>query len=156
KLKAGLILPKDALTVGDLVMFLAYLAALLGPIATLASSATALQNSLSGLDRVLDLLAEPLEMPPKPGAITVSRETAAGRVTLRIVCFPSPGAAEPVLHDIDLDVHPGEMIALVGPSGAGKTTLCNLIARFYDPTSGAVMLDGALLTDITADSYRRL
>jgi ATP-binding cassette subfamily B protein/subfamily B ATP-binding cassette protein MsbA len=156
KLKAGLILPKDALTVGDLVMFLAYLAALLGPIATLAGSATALQNSLSGLDRVLDLLAEQLEMPPKPGAITVTRETAVGRITLRNVTFAYNGATTPVLHDINLDVHPGEMIALVGPSGAGKTTLCNLVARFYDPTAGAVLLDNVDLTDITAESYRRL
>jgi ATP-binding cassette subfamily B protein len=156
KLKAGLIQPKDALTVGDLVMFLSYLAALLGPIAALAGSATALQNSLSGLDRVLDLLAEPLEMPAKPGAISVSRETAAGRITLRDVSFAYSGSAAPVLHDISLDVRPGEMIALVGPSGAGKTTLCNLIARFYDPTEGAMTLDGVDLRDITADSYRRL
>jgi ATP-binding cassette subfamily B protein/subfamily B ATP-binding cassette protein MsbA len=61
-----------------------------------------------------------------------------------------------VLRDVNLDVRPGEMIALVGPSGAGKTTLCNLIARFYDPTHGSVMLDGVDLRDITAESYRRL
>jgi ATP-binding cassette subfamily B protein/subfamily B ATP-binding cassette protein MsbA len=156
KLRAGLISPKDALTVGDLVMFLAYLGALLGPIATLASSATALQNSLSGLDRVLDLLAEPLEMPSRPGAMLADRDAAAGRITLRDVSFAYSGSTNPVLHDINLDVHPGEMIALVGPSGAGKTTLCNLIARFYDPTAGAVQLDGVDLRDITADSYRRL
>ena len=156
KLNAGLIRPQDALTVGDLVMFLSYLAALLGPIATLASSATALQNSLSGLDRVLDLLAEPLEMPAKPGAVSLDRDAVAGRVTLRDVSFAYNGSATPVLHDINLDVRPGEMVALVGPSGAGKTTLCNLIARFYDPTSGAVLLDGVDLRDITADSYRRL
>ena len=156
RLKAGLIRPDQALTVGDLVMFLAYLTALLGPIATLASSATALQNSLSGLDRVLDLLAEPLEMPDRPGAITVDRETARGRISLQNVWFSYKGSSEPVLRDITLDVQPGEMIALVGPSGAGKTTLCNLIARFYDPTQGAVLLDGIDLRDITADSYRRL
>jgi ATP-binding cassette subfamily B protein/subfamily B ATP-binding cassette protein MsbA len=61
-----------------------------------------------------------------------------------------------VLHDISLDVQPGEMIALVGPSGAGKTTLCNLIARFYDPSAGAIFLDGVDLRDITVSSYRRL
>ena len=143
-------------TVGDLVMFLSYLAALLGPIATLASSATALQNSLSGLDRVLDLLAEPLEMPSKPGAIVVERETDARANHAARRSSPTPARPTPVLHDINLDVRPGEMIALVGPSGAGKTTLCNLIARFYDPTAGAVMLDGGDLRDITADSYRRL
>jgi ATP-binding cassette subfamily B protein/subfamily B ATP-binding cassette protein MsbA len=156
KLKAGLISPQQALTVGDLVMFLSYLVALLGPIATLAGSATALQNSLSGLDRVLDLLAEPVEMPDKPGAVSVSRDSAAGRITLRDVTFAYHGSTTPVLHDINLDVRPGEMIALVGHSGAGKTTLCNLIARFYDPTGGAVLLDGVDLRDIAVDSYRRL
>ncbi len=156
KLKAGLITQKDALTVGDLVMFLSYLAALLAPIAALAGSATALQNSLSGLDRILDLINEPLEMPSKPGAIEVDRDVAAGRITLRDVSFTYNNAPVPVLHSINLDVQPGEMIALVGPSGAGKTTLCNLIARFYDPTSGAILLDGTDLRDITADSYRRL
>jgi len=156
KVHAGLLAPQKALTVGDLVMFLAYLTALLGPIATLASSATALQNSLSGLDRVLDLLAEPLEMPAKPGAIAIERQQVTGRITLKDVTFAYSGSSSPVLHEINLDVLPGEMIALVGPSGAGKTTLCNLIARFYDPTQGAVRLDGVDLRDITAESYRRL
>jgi ATP-binding cassette subfamily B protein len=156
KLRQGLIQPRQALTVGDLVMFMSYLAALLGPIAALAGSATALQNSLSGLDRVLDLLAEPLEMPSKPGALVVDRSTTQGAITMRGVSFSYAGNSTPVLHDIDLDVQPGEMIALVGPSGAGKTTLCNLVARFYDPTIGSVMLDGVDLKDITAESYRRL
>jgi ATP-binding cassette subfamily B protein/subfamily B ATP-binding cassette protein MsbA len=105
---------------------------------------------------VLDLLAEPLEMPATPGSIVLDRNQVAGRITLKDVSFTYAGSTAPVLHDIDLDVHPGEMIALVGPSGAGKTTLCNLIARFYDPAVGAVLLDGADLRDITADSYRRL
>ena len=156
KLNAGLVTPAEALTVGDLVMFLSYLVALLGPIATLAGSATALQNSLSGLDRVLDLLAEPLEMPDRPGAIAVDRDAAAGRITMRGVSFTYHGSVSPVLRDINLDVRAGEMVALVGPSGAGKTTLCNLVARFYDPTEGAVTLDGVDLRDIAVDTYRRL
>jgi len=156
KVHAGLLAQKDALTTGDLVMFLSYLAALLGPIASLAGSATGLQNSLSGLDRVLDLLAEPTEMPAKPGAKVVTRDNSAGQMTLTNVSFAYKGTTEPVLHDINLVVQPGEMIALVGHSGAGKTTLCNLIARFYDPTEGAVSLDGVDLRDITAESYRRL
>ncbi|HEX8323538.1 MAG TPA: ABC transporter ATP-binding protein [Tepidisphaeraceae bacterium] len=156
RIRLGQIAQQDALTVGGLVMFLSYLAALLGPIAALAGSATALQNSLSGLDRVLDLLAEPMEMPSKPGAKIVQKETTIGRLTLRGVGFAYSGASSNVLTGVDLDVRPGEMIALVGPSGAGKTTLCNLIARFYDPTDGRIELDGVDLRDITAESYRRL
>jgi ATP-binding cassette subfamily B protein/subfamily B ATP-binding cassette protein MsbA len=156
KLRAGLITPAQALTVGDLVMFLAYLAALLGPVATLASSATALQNSLSGLDRILDLLGEAVEMPNKPDAITVSRESVLGEISLKHVTFAYAGTDAPVLHDINLEVQPGQTVALVGPSGAGKTTLCNLIARFYDPGVGAIYLDGVDLRDITIESYRRL
>ncbi len=162
KLRAGAIRPEQALTVGDLVMFLAYLGFLLGPIATLANSATGLQNNLAGLDRVLDLLAEPTEMPSKPGSITVTPAEIQGRVTLDRVSFSYPqsgkagGAAKEVLHDVNVEVQPGQMVALVGPSGAGKTTLCNLIARFYDPTAGAVRIDGIDLRDIAVESYRRL
>jgi ATP-binding cassette subfamily B protein len=156
KLKQGLLKPGQAFTVGDLVMFMSYLMALLGPIASLAGSATALQNSLSGLDRVLDLLAEPLEMPSTPDSKVVDREVVRGQITMKNVSFSYSGSDTPVLQDINLVVRPGEMIALVGPSGAGKTTLCNLVARFYDPTAGSVMLDGVDLRNITADSYRRL
>ena len=72
------------------------------------------------------------------------------------VGFTYPGTSRLVLHDIDLEVEPGETIALVGRSGSGKTTLCNLIARFYDPTSGMIVLDGLNLREIEVESYRRL
>src|SRR5205814_8210793 len=82
--------------------------------------------------------------------------TTAGRITLRNIGFAYPGTATQVLEGIQLDVKAGEMIALVGPSGAGKTTLCNLVARFYDPTQGAIELDGRDLRQIQVDSFRRL
>jgi ATP-binding cassette subfamily B protein/subfamily B ATP-binding cassette protein MsbA len=145
-----------AITAGDLIMFLAYLAMMLGPLATLASSATGFQNSLAGLDRVLDLLEEPIEMPPRPGLKQVEPQRVAGRITLRNVGFVYPGSTPRVLDAINLDVEPGETVALVGRSGSGKTTLCNLVARFYDPTDGVVELDGVDLREIDVESYRRL
>jgi ATP-binding cassette subfamily B protein/subfamily B ATP-binding cassette protein MsbA len=144
------------LTLGDLMMFLMYLVMLLGPIAVLAESATAFQNSLSALDRVLDLLDEPREMEPTPDSIRVKAADVEGRVTFENVSFSYPGADMFALEEFSLDVEPGETIALVGPSGAGKTTVCNLVARFYDPTSGHILLDGRDLRDFDVESYRQL
>ncbi|MGE0607104.1 MAG: ABC transporter ATP-binding protein [Pirellulales bacterium] len=145
-----------SLSLGDVMMFLFYLVMLLGPLAVLAESATALQNSLAGLDRVLDLLREEREMPPGSDAVALNAADVRGQITFRGVDFAYPAAKESVLHGIDLDVLPGQMVALVGPSGAGKTTLCNLVARFYDPTAGTIALDGVDLRKIDVDSYRRL
>lgn len=145
-----------ALTVGDLMMFLVYLTMLLGPLETLASSATTFQNNLAGLDRVLDLLHEPLETDHTPPTTTLRPDEVEGRITFRSVGFQYPGASQPVLRGIDLDVLPGETVALVGRSGAGKTTLCNLVARFYDPTSGQIELDGIDLRELPVEQYRSL
>ena len=144
------------LSLGELMMFLVYLTMLLEPLAVLAESATSLQSGLAGLDRVLDRLAEPQEMPAAPGAITVDPRTTEGRIVLNHVSFHYPGANDLVLKDVNLTAEPGQMIALVGPSGSGKTTLCNLVARFYDPTGGSIELDGVDLRDLQVDSYRRL
>jgi ATP-binding cassette subfamily B protein/subfamily B ATP-binding cassette protein MsbA len=144
------------LTVGDLMMFLAYLLMLLGPLAVLAESATTLQNSLSALDRVLDLLGEEREFASRPGSVKVDKSRIAGAISFEEVAFRYAPDATFALHEIDLDVEPGQTVALVGPSGAGKTTICNLVARFYDPLEGRVLLDGRDLRDIDVESYRTL
>ncbi|QDU93308.1 ABC transporter ATP-binding protein [Lignipirellula cremea] len=144
------------MTLGDLMMFLFYLAMLLEPLAVLASSATSFQNNLAGLDRVLDVLDEPAEMQPRPDAVEIDPAQTAGRIRLENVGFTYPNSQRSILSGIDFEAAPGETIALVGRSGAGKTTLCNLIARFYDPTTGSVQLDGRDLRDLTVGSYRRL
>ena len=138
-----------------LMMFLVYLLMLLGPLAVLAQSAAELQNGLAGLDRILDLLDEPREMESGAG-FKIDRSQVEGRITFERVSFSYPGSSTFAVEDITLDVAPGETIALVGPSGAGKTTLCNLVGRFYDPTSGRILLDGRDLCDIQVDSYRNL
>lgn len=171
------------LTVGDLMMFLAYLLMLLEPVAVLASSAADLQNGLSALDRVLDLLEEPREMAPPARPAAIDRERVAGRIALEDVTFryevrparaagsngkprgsedassasddASP-AEEFALRNVSLIAEPGETVALVGRSGAGKTTLCNLVARFYDPTGGRVTLDGTDLREFDVEEYRSL
>lgn len=147
------------LTPGDVIMFVTYVVMLLGPLEALASSATQMQNNLSALDKTLDLLEEPEEFGGKRDGIELQRASVRGAIRLEGVTFAYPsksGDAEPVIVDLSLEIKPGETIALVGPSGAGKTTLCNLIARFYDPGAGVIRFDGADLREVDVDSYRRL
>ncbi len=172
----GSMVIRGRLTIGDVMMFSTYLLMLLGPLETLTSTATNIQTNLAGLDRVLDLLDEPTEFQetapaaaPKP---EVDRRSARGAIELRDVSYTyprtepvggkpgadttPPKAPEPVVRAVSLRVEAGQTVALVGASGAGKTTLCNLIARFFDPTQGVITLDGVDLRDVDVHSYRRL
>jgi len=144
------------MTFGDLTMFLFYLAMLLEPLATLAGSATSFQNQLAGLDRVLDLLDEPNELTLDADVRPIDIDQIAGNVTFSGLGFHYPNSQQVVLSDVTLNVPAGTTCALVGRSGAGKTTLCNLVARFYDPTSGRIELDGVDLRQIPLDTYRGL
>ncbi|MEO2048658.1 MAG: ATP-binding cassette domain-containing protein, partial [Pirellulales bacterium] len=143
-------------TLGDLVMLSAFLLMLLSPLEALAQSVSQLQKSLAGLERILDLLDEPPELGAEKGTVRVRRQECEGRVTFDGVYFRYPGSEKFALHDFSLDVAAGETVAFVGPSGAGKTTVCNLLARFYDPTDGRLLLDGRDLRELDVTSYRRL
>ncbi|MCA8997246.1 MAG: ABC transporter ATP-binding protein, partial [Planctomycetaceae bacterium] len=147
---------QGALTIGDLMMFVVYLLMLLEPLAVLAESAAGLQSGLSALDRVLDVLDESREMPTPQDAVRIQKTSVAGQVTFDNVSFRYSESAEWALQDVNLDVAPGQTVALVGPSGAGKTTLSNLVARFYDPTQGRILLDNIDLRDIDVEEYRGL
>ncbi len=144
------------ITVGDLVMFLTYLVLLLGPIETLASSATSFQTNLAGLDRVLDLLEEDRELPDAPDMVALDHAAVIGRLEIKALSFTYPSSPRPVLRDVSFTAEPGQLIAFIGASGAGKTTLCNLIARFFDPDSGSIELDGTDLRRFPLERYRGL
>ena len=152
----GLGVLDGSLTIGDVMMFSAYLIMLLAPLETLASTATASQNNLAGFDRFLDLLEEQREFGGDEGGVRLQRDNVAGAITLHDVHFAYPKSEKEALSGISLDIAAGETIALVGASGAGKTTLCNLAARFYDPTSGSIELDRVDLRDINLADYRSL
>ena len=145
-----------SLTPGDLVLFMTYLVMLLGPMESLASSATNFQTNLAGYDRTLDLLNEPSELPDRRSARTLERANVRGEVGVEHVTFAYPGSKEQVLEDVSFHAHAGQVVAFVGASGAGKTTLSNLIARFFDPDSGRITIDGIDLRDIRLGSWRRL
>ncbi len=148
------------LTVGELMAFSMYLLMLLGPMEVLVSTASGLQNSLAAWDRCLDILAEPREFEgaatTAPATETNLRARFKGELSIQEVTFTYPGGSQQVLHGVSLHVPAGHTVALVGHSGSGKTTLCNLIARFYDPTHGAIHLDGTDLRQIPAQQYRSL
>lgn len=149
------------LTLGDLMMFLVYLTMLLGPIATLAGSAVQFQSNLAGLDRILDLLSSDTEsqLASETGSKIKTRVNASsvlGRIEFEGVSFRYPETDTWVLNSIDFIAEPGTTVAIVGRSGAGKTTLCNLVARFFEPTAGRILLDGVHLADIDLQSYRGL
>ncbi|MEQ9206053.1 MAG: ABC transporter ATP-binding protein [Phycisphaerales bacterium] len=157
------------LTIGDLMAFSAYILALLGPLESLVSSATNVQNNLAALDRVLDLLNEDREFEDTPPTESIDPAAIEGYLEITDVAYSYPLRTskrdnpdgetirgESVLHDINLSINPGETIALVGASGAGKTTFCNLIARFDDPTTGSISIDGTNLKDIPIEQYRSL
>ncbi len=141
------------LPVSDLVAFFLYLEMFYQPVRSLSSAWEAVQGSLAGADRVADLLSEKQEPHNLPGAITVPGRVQ-GALQFQNVSFDySPGT--PVLENINLSIPAHQVIALVGPTGVGKSTLVSLIPRFYDVGSGVITLDGHDLRDYTLDSLRQ-
>ncbi|MGD2074653.1 MAG: ABC transporter ATP-binding protein [Gammaproteobacteria bacterium] len=144
------------LSVGSLLVFLSYVAALYGPMETLAYLSASFAAASARARRVMEVLDADREVRDRPGAVVLeaSGRGERGRIRFEDVSFGyEPG--RPVLHSISLDVGLGETIALVGPTGAGKTTLVSLVPRFFDPWQGRVMLDGRDIRNIELESLRR-
>ena len=143
---------RDGLRVADIVAFLLYLSLFYGPVTGLANLLENMQQSMAGAERVLDILDAPPEIQDQPGAETLRH--VKGEVTFDHVSF-SYGEGIPVLKDVSFICKPGEMLALVGPTGVGKTTLTQLISRFYEPSSGRILIDGHDIRNVTMESLRR-
>jgi ABC-type multidrug transport system fused ATPase/permease subunit len=141
------------LSLGKLVGFLAYLGMLYQPVRSLHGLNQMFQAGRAAGERVFDILDAPVEVGEKPGAIEFEGRVR-GEVEFQRVSFEYR-ANLPILREVDLHAKPGETIALVGPTGAGKTTVVNLLPRFYDVTGGRILIDGRDIRDVALESLRR-
>ena len=143
---------QNAMSVGALGIFLDYVTRLYDPLNKLSTSGSGLISSMASVRRVFEVLDRDPHIKDRPDARSLPR--GLRRLTLDHVAFSYGRDEELVLRDITATIEPGEMVAFVGASGVGKTTLLNLFPRFYDPTGGSIQLDGIDLRDLTLKSLR--
>ena len=151
---------RGELSLGSLVAFLSYVTSFYEPINRLTEIDNVFQQAIAAGERILELLDESTEISDAPEAVDLP--VLEGEVAFRNVHFrygakdPQTGAEQPqVLHDVTFNMAPGEVVALVGPSGAGKTSIANLLCRFYDPIAGQIAVDGYDLRTVELASLRR-
>ena len=151
-LLGGMHVLEGTLSIGNLLIFLAYVGGLCGPMETLAHVSSGFAAAAARARRVLEVLDAQWEVRDRPGARPL-RGGVCGHVRLEGVSFGYE-SGRAVLQEVTLEVHPGETVALVGPTGAGKSTLVSLIPRFFDPWSGRVTLDGVDVREVQLSSLR--
>jgi ABC-type multidrug transport system fused ATPase/permease subunit len=140
------------LTIGEMLVILAYVADIHGPLEEIGTTWADMQKSLASAERAMEVLDTVPEVRDRPGAKEIER--VAGAVSFQDVCFAYE-PEHPILHRVSFSAEPGEVVAIVGPTGAGKTTMASLLIRFYDPGSGRVVLDGHDLRDLTVRTLRQ-
>jgi ATP-binding cassette subfamily B protein len=145
-------LQAGTLTIGELVAFVLYVATFFAPIQQLVNLYNTYQQGRAAIAKLRDVFAEPPAPAEDPNAVELP--PVQGGISLEHVTF-GYDADRPVLRDVDLTIAPGETFALVGPTGAGKSTIVKLIARFYDPTSGRVLVDGYDIRNVRQTSLRK-
>lgn len=148
----GYLVLNNLATVGVIVAFVQYVRRFFEPVRAISMIWTSMQSAIAGAERIFELLDSPPEIVDAPDALELP--TIEGRVAFEDVCFEyNPG--EPVLEEVDLVAEPGQTVALVGPTGTGKTTMVNLIGRFYDVCGGRVTVDGYDVRRVKKSSLRR-
>ena len=151
-LAGGLSLVGGMISAGDLVAYVLYVSTLIATIRRIVEFAEQFQRGITGIERFVEILDTPIEIEDAPDAKPLRVEH--GGIEFRDVSFEYPDDHNKVLRHVNLTIRPGENLALVGPSGGGKTTLCNLIPRFYDVTGGHILIDGQDIRGVTLDSLR--
>ena len=148
----GFLAWKEGLRVEDIVAFLLYLSLFYAPVTGLANLLESMQQSMAGAERVMTILDAPCEIRDKPEAKPL--ENVKGGISFEHVGFSYVDGV-PVLEDVSFACEPGQMLALVGPTGVGKTTITQLISRFYEPKTGCIRIDGQDIQNVTIESLRR-
>mgnify|MGYP004459843285 FL=1 len=151
-LAGGLFLVYGAITPGDLVAYVLYVSTLIATIRRIVEFAEQFQRGMTGIERFAEIMDTPIAIADAPDAKAL--QVTQGGIELQDVSFEYPDDHNKVLRHVNLTIHPGESLALVGPSGGGKTTLCNLIPRFYDVTGGRILIDGQNVRSVTLHSLR--
>ncbi|PPK81656.1 ATP-binding cassette subfamily B protein [Lacrimispora xylanisolvens] len=148
----GIFMIKGLIEPGDLVAYTLYVSTLLATIRRIIEFAEQFQRGMTGIDRFMELMDANVDIFDEEGARPLTK--IDGEISFEDVSFEYPDDRNPVLSHINLRIRPGEKVALVGPSGGGKTTLCSLVPRFYDPTEGRILIDGQDIREVTLKSLR--